>query len=50
MLMWSLRQTRLPGPASGRSEPAALVSTSTSAPSARSMRIGVVMASPPMPW
>ena len=32
--MWSERQTRLPGPAAGRSEPAAFVSTSSSAPSA----------------
>ena len=47
--MWSPMQTRLPGPASGRSEPAALVSTSASAPSARSVRTGVVMASRPMP-
>ena len=42
--MWSAMQTRLPGPASGRSEPAALVSTSSSAPSASSVRTGVVIA------
>ena len=48
-LMWSVRQTRLPGPASGRSEPAAFVSTSVSAPSSRSVRIGVVIAEPAIP-
>ena len=42
--MWSVSATRLPGPASGRSEPAALVSTRISAPSSRSVRIGVVTA------
>ena len=47
--MWSAMQTRLPGPASGRSDPAALVSTSAWAPSALSMRIGVVIAAPSMP-
>ncbi len=45
--MWSDRHTRLPGPASGRSDPAALVSTSISAPSCLSVRIGVVIA---LPW
>ena len=47
--MWSLMQTSEPGPASGRSEPAALVSSSASAPSAFSIRTGVVIASAPMP-
>ena len=48
-LMWSDEATRLPGPASGRSEPAAFVSTSISAPSALSVRIGVVIAPPSIP-
>ena len=42
--MWSESATRLPGPASARSEPAALVSTRISAPSRRSVRTGVVTA------
>ena len=42
--MWSESATRLPGPTSGRSEPAAFVSTSSSAPSALSVRTGVVIA------
>ena len=42
--MWSDSATRLPGPTSERSEPAAFVSTSSSAPSALSVRTGVVIA------
>ena len=41
MLMWSEIAIRPPGPTSARSEPAALVSRSVSAPSAFSVRTGV---------
>ena len=40
-LMWSVIAIRLPGPTSGRSEPAALVWTRISAPAAFSQRTGV---------
>ena len=44
-LMWSLISMSRPGPTSGRSEPAAFVSTRISAPAARSARTGVRIAS-----
>ena len=44
-LMWSAIAMRLPGPTSGRSEPAAFVSRRTSAPAAARVRTGVRSAS-----
>ena len=47
--MWSEIATTLPGGVSARSEPAALVRISASAPSSFSARIGVEIAAPSAP-
>ena len=45
MLMWSVIAISRPGPTSGRSDPAALVSTRISVPAARTARTGTRSAS-----